>query len=57
MADAAAANVGMLNFPIVPVQGALPLTSGGKVIGGIGVSGVHSQKDEQIAEAGAKLLE
>lgn len=57
MSDAVAANPGMLNFPLVPVQGGLPLVAGGKVIGGIGVSGVHSQNDEQIAQAGAALLE
>ena len=57
MSDAVSANPGMLNFPLVPVQGGLPLAAGGKVVGGIGVSGVHSQKDEQIAQAGAALLE
>jgi len=57
MADAVAANPGMLNFPLVPVQGGLPLVAGGKVIGGIGVSGVKSQDDEQIARAGVALLE
>ena len=57
MEEAAAARPGMLNFPMMPVQGGLPLVSGGKVVGGIGVSGVHSQQDEQIARAGAALLE
>jgi glc operon protein GlcG len=57
MADAVTANPGMLNFPLVPVQGGLPLLAGGKVVGGIGVSGVKSQDDEQIARAGAALLE
>jgi glc operon protein GlcG len=57
MADAVAANPGMLNFPLVPVQGGLPLIAAGKVVGGIGVSGVKSQDDEQIARAGAALLE
>jgi uncharacterized protein GlcG (DUF336 family) len=57
MADAVATSPGMLNFPIVPVQGGLPLTSDGKFVGGIGVSGVKSQDDEQIARAGVALLE
>jgi glc operon protein GlcG len=57
MADAVATSPGMINFPIVPVQGGLPLTVGGKVVGGIGVSGVKSQMDEQIAQAGAALLQ
>ena len=57
MSDAVATSPGMLNFPIVPVQGGLPLTSGGKIVGGIGVSGVKSQDEEQIARAGVALLE
>jgi uncharacterized protein GlcG (DUF336 family) len=57
MADAVATSPGMINFPIVPVQGGLPLTSGGQIVGGIGVSGVRSNMDEQIAQAGAALLE
>ena len=57
MADAVATSPGMINFPIVPVQGGLPLLAGGKVVGGIGVSGVKSHMDEQIAQAGAALLE
>lgn len=56
MAEAVAANPGMLNFPLVPVQGGLPLLVNDKVVGGIGVSGVHSEKDEQIARAGAAVL-
>jgi glc operon protein GlcG len=57
MAEAVATSPGMVNFPAVPVQGGLPLLSGGKVVGGIGVSGVRSQMDEQIARAGVALLE
>jgi glc operon protein GlcG len=57
MADAVATSPGMINFPIVPVQGGLPLTVDGKVVGGIGVSGVKSEMDEQIAQAGAALLQ
>jgi uncharacterized protein GlcG (DUF336 family) len=56
MSDAVATTPGMLNFPLVPVQGGLPLVAGGKVVGGIGVSGVKSQDDERIAQAGAALL-
>jgi glc operon protein GlcG len=55
--DTVAGRPGMLNFPAVPVQGGLPLMTGGKVVGGIGVSGVQSQQDEQIAQAGAALLQ
>ena len=39
----------------LPLEGGLPITVGGQVIGGIGVSGVTSQQDGQIAKAGADL--
>jgi glc operon protein GlcG len=40
----------------VPVEGGLPLLSGGQCVGGIGVSGVTSEQDAQIGAAGAALL-
>ncbi|CAG0935214.1 hypothetical protein TFLX_04046 [Thermoflexales bacterium] len=40
----------------LPVEGGLRLMAEGKVIGGIGVSGVQSDQDGQIAQAGADLL-
>src|SRR6478752_4536992 len=36
---------------IVPMQGGLPVLADGKVIGAVGVSGVTSAQDEQIAQA------
>ena len=36
----------------VPVQGGLPIFHQGECVGGIGVSGVKSQQDEQVAQAG-----
>jgi glc operon protein GlcG len=39
-----------------PVEGGLPIMAGGKVIGGIGVSGVTSQQDGIVAKAGADAL-
>jgi uncharacterized protein GlcG (DUF336 family) len=42
--------------PIIPVEGGLPLIVEGKVIGAIGVSGVTSQQDGQIAAAGTAVL-
>ncbi|MBM3725827.1 MAG: heme-binding protein [Acidobacteria bacterium] len=38
----------------IPVEGGIPLENGGTMIGAIGVSGVTSQQDGQIAGAGAK---
>jgi glc operon protein GlcG len=41
---------------IVPIQGGLPVTADGKVIGAIGVSGVTSAQDEQVATAALAVL-
>jgi len=46
--------LGMSN--VTPLEGGIPLVIGGKVIGAIGVSGVQSQQDAQVAEAGASAL-
>ena len=47
----------MLKMPgILPVQGGLPILVGGTCIGAVGVSGVQSQQDEQIAQAGIDAL-
>src|SRR5262245_26568730 len=40
----------------LPLEGGLPLMSGGQQIGAIGVSGVKSTEDGQIAKAGADAL-
>jgi len=37
-----------------PIEGGLPIMAGGKVIGGIGVSGANSDQDAQAAMAGLK---
>ena len=48
---------GMLNMPgILPVQGGLPIVTDGSCVGGIGVSGVQSHQDDQIAQAGIDAL-
>lgn len=39
-----------------PIEGGLPLVSGGKIVGAIGVSGVTSAQDGQIAAAGTAVL-
>jgi uncharacterized protein GlcG (DUF336 family) len=38
------------------IQGGLPLLHSGECVGAIGVSGVQSHEDEQIAQAGASAL-
>lgn len=37
----------------LPIEGGVPVTVGGQIIGSIGVSGVKSTEDGQIAKAGA----
>jgi uncharacterized protein GlcG (DUF336 family) len=34
------------------LEGGIPIVAGGKIIGGVGVSGVTSAQDAQIAQAG-----
>ncbi|MFZ4693413.1 MAG: heme-binding protein, partial [Burkholderiaceae bacterium] len=38
----------------VLLQGGVPISVNGQTVGAIGVSGVTSQQDEQIAEAGIR---
>jgi glc operon protein GlcG len=46
-----------LKFPAgLPIQGGLPIVYEGECVGAIGVSGVQSQEDEQIAQAGVGTL-
>jgi uncharacterized protein GlcG (DUF336 family) len=44
--------IAMLKMPVLPVQGGVPIIVGGECVGGVGVSGVQSHEDEQIAQAG-----
>lgn len=47
----------MIKMPgILPVQGGVPVMVGGECIGAVGVSGVQSHEDEQIATAGIKAV-
>jgi uncharacterized protein GlcG (DUF336 family) len=44
-------------FPgILPIQGGVPILSGGECVGAIGVSGVQSHEDEQVANVGIAAL-
>jgi uncharacterized protein GlcG (DUF336 family) len=40
----------------IPIDGGLPIVVNGKVIGGIGVSGLTSVQDAQVAQAGLDSL-
>ena len=47
----------MMKFPDnLPIQGGVPIMAQGECVGAIGVSGVQSAQDEQIAQAGATAL-
>lgn len=52
----AGGRLSMLKMPVLPVQGGLPIMSGGDCVGGIGVSGVQSHEDEQVCQAGIDAL-
>ena len=55
--DVAKERPGTLGFPNrLPVQGGLPILFEGQCVGGIGVSGVKSHEDEQVAQAGLNAL-
>ena len=52
-----AGRTSMLKMPgILPVQGGVPIVVEGTCIGAVGVSGVQSHEDEQIANAGIAAL-
>jgi len=45
------------NFPAgILIQGGLPIIHDGDCVGAIGVSGVQSHEDEQVAQAGVTVL-
>jgi uncharacterized protein GlcG (DUF336 family) len=49
--------VNMMSLPgITSVEGGVPLVVDGEIVGSIGVSGVQSSQDGQVAAAGAAAL-
>jgi glc operon protein GlcG len=50
------ANLRLLNIGYSVLEGGIPIVVSGKIIGGVGVSGVTSQQDAQIAQAGIDAL-
>ncbi|MEZ5923109.1 MAG: heme-binding protein [Hyphomicrobiaceae bacterium] len=54
--DSLAQSPRLLALPAMPIDGGLPIIVGGKIAGGIGVSGAKSEEDSIIAEAGLKAL-
>ena len=53
----ASGRYGYLSMPgMLPVEGGVPLVFDDEIVGAIGVSGVKSAEDGQIAQAGANAL-
>ncbi|MFH0351923.1 MAG: heme-binding protein [Chromatiales bacterium] len=53
----AGGRLGYLSMPgMLPIEGGVPIVYKGDIVGAIGVSGVKSSEDGQIAEAGARAL-
>ena len=52
----AGGRMAVLNMPVLPVQGGLPIMHQGECVGAVGISGVQSHEDEQIAQAGIDAL-
>jgi uncharacterized protein GlcG (DUF336 family) len=50
------ANPRLLTIGYSVLEGGIPIVVEGKIIGGVGVSGVTSQQDAQIAQAGIDAL-
>lgn len=51
------ANLKVLKLPgALPIEGGLPIVHEGKIIGAIGVSGVKSTEDAQVATAGLEAI-
>jgi glc operon protein GlcG len=46
----------VLTFGASLAEGGVPIVSGGRIVGGIGTSGVASHQDAQVAQAGADAV-
>jgi uncharacterized protein GlcG (DUF336 family) len=49
-------NLRLLTIGYSVLEGGIPIVVGGKIVGAVGVSGVTSQQDAQIAQAGIDAL-
>ena len=49
-------NLKLLRLSALPFDGGLPIVHQGKIIGGIGVSGVRSDQDAMVGKAGLEAL-
>lgn len=51
------AELKLLKLTGLPLEGGIPILRDGKIIGGIGVSGVQRSQDAQVAQAGLKAIQ
>jgi uncharacterized protein GlcG (DUF336 family) len=51
------ANLKVLSLPGLPIEGGVLLIVDGKIVGAVGVSGVQSTQDAQVATAGIAAIE
>ena len=56
LGDIGGVGLRVLTFGASVAEGGVPIVSGGKVVGAIGVSGVQSHQDVQVAQAGADAV-
>jgi uncharacterized protein GlcG (DUF336 family) len=54
--DRIASRPALIKMPVLPVQGGVPIMHQGHCVGAVGVSGVQSHEDEQVAAAGIAAL-
>jgi glc operon protein GlcG len=58
MEDAiAGGRIGLLTLGVVALEGGLPIRVDGQVVGAIGVSGMNSSQDGEVADAGLQALQ
>jgi glc operon protein GlcG len=51
-----AGRVQLLAFDVIPVEGGVPITVNGKIVGAVGTSGATSAQDAQVSKAGAEAV-
>jgi glc operon protein GlcG len=54
--DVVKARPAFIDFPGTLIQGGVPIMHQNECVGGVGVSGVQSHEDEQVAQVGAVAL-
>jgi glc operon protein GlcG len=54
--DRIASRPALIKMPVLPVQGGLPIMHQSHCVGAVGVSGVQSHEDEQVAAAGIAVI-